>query len=65
LRKFLAHPEVVAASQSLKNPEDRLLAFQDADVKTSMGSSYFSYFGYINKPLSQAEIERIKRQARN
>jgi hypothetical protein len=50
LKKFLAHPEVVAASQSLKNPEDRLLAFQDTDVKTSMGSSYFSYFGYINKP---------------
>lgn len=65
LKKFLAHPEVVAASRLLKNPEDRLLAFQDSDVKTSPGSSYFSYFGYVNKPLSRAEIQRIKRQAHN
>jgi hypothetical protein len=62
LQKFLTHPEVLAASKSLKTPEDRLLAFQDGGVKTRMGSTCFDYFGFINKPLSREEVEKIKRQ---
>jgi len=50
LHKFLTHPEIVAASRSLKSPEDRFAAFQDGDVETSEGTSYFDYFGYSNKP---------------
>jgi len=50
LQKFLAYPDVVAASQSLKTPETRLAAFQDADVESSEGNTYDEYFGYAEKP---------------
>jgi len=50
IQKFLTHPEVVAASKSLRTPEDRLYAFQDFDVETSEGTNCFEYFGYQNKP---------------
>ena len=50
LHNFLMHPEVRAASRSLKSPEDRFAAFQDGDVETSEGTSYCDYFGTSNKP---------------
>jgi hypothetical protein len=50
IHKFLTHPEVAAASRSLKSPEDRFAAFQDGDIETSEGTSYFDYFGHSNKP---------------
>jgi hypothetical protein len=50
LQSFLTHPEVLAASRALKSPEDRFAAFQDGDVRTTEGTSYFEYFGYSNKP---------------
>jgi hypothetical protein len=49
LRKFLTHPEVLAASRALKSPEDRFAAFQDGDVQTSEDTNCFEYFGYSNK----------------
>jgi hypothetical protein len=52
LRKFLAHPEVVAARKRLSSPEDRLHAFQDFDVETSEGTNIFEYFGSRNKPMA-------------
>jgi len=45
IRRFLEHPEVVAAGKSLKTPEERLNAFQDSHVKTSEGTNYIEYFG--------------------
>ena len=45
LRKFLTHPEVLAASRQLKNPEDRFAALQDGDVETSEDTTWFEYFG--------------------
>jgi len=51
LDKFLKHQEVVATSKSLKNPQDRLEAFQDDDVETSEGTTIWEYFGYRNKPV--------------
>jgi hypothetical protein len=65
LQKFLAHPEVMAASKSLKTPECRLLAFQDDEVKTRQGNTFFNYFGYINRPLSHEEIGAITRKAQH
>ena len=50
LQKFLAHPDVAAASKSLKTPEARLAAFQDMDVESSEGNIYDEYFGYAEKP---------------
>jgi hypothetical protein len=50
LQRFLAHPEVVAASRSLKTPEARLAAFQDVDVESSEGNTCDEYFGYAEKP---------------
>jgi hypothetical protein len=52
LRKFLAHPEVLAARKRLCSPEDRLHAFQDSDVETSEGTNIFEYFGSRNKPMA-------------
>jgi len=49
LHNFLAHPEVLAATKALKNPQDRFAAFQDNDVETSEDTSCFEYFGYSNK----------------
>jgi hypothetical protein len=48
--QFLQHPEVKAARRLLKNPEDRLNAFQDTDVKTAEESDVFEYFGFRSKP---------------
>jgi hypothetical protein len=45
LQKFLAHPEVAAASRSLKTPEARLAVFQNTDVESSAGNTYDEYFG--------------------
>jgi hypothetical protein len=45
VQKFLAHPEILTASKSLKTPEARLLAFQDDDVKSAEGNNYSEYFG--------------------
>lgn len=50
IQKFLTHPEVVAASRSLKTPQARLAAFQDYDVESPEGATSFDYFGYSNKP---------------
>ena len=50
VQRFLAHPEVKAASKLLKSWEDRLAAFQDYDVKSTEGNTFFEYFGYTNKP---------------
>jgi hypothetical protein len=50
LVKFLVHPDVLAASKSLKTPEERLAAFQDADVESSEGNTYDEYFGHSEKP---------------
>ena len=65
LQKFLTHPEVVAASRSLKSPEDRLLAFQDHEVITRQDSTISDYFGFLSTPLSCEEVERIKRETQN
>jgi len=51
LKKFLNHPEVLAASKSLKTPEDRLMAFQDDEVKSAEGNNYSEYFGYAKQPI--------------
>jgi hypothetical protein len=50
IEKFLAHSEVVAASKLLKTPEDRMIAFQDRDVKSVKGYTFFEYFGITNSP---------------
>jgi len=50
LQKFLAHPDVAAASKSLNTPEARLEAFQNTDVESSDGNTYDEYFGYAEKP---------------
>lgn len=50
MEEFLAHPDVAAASRSLKTPEARLAAFQDIDVESSEGNTYDEYFGYAEKP---------------
>lgn len=49
LQNFLAHPEVKAASKALKTREDRFAAFQDVDVETTEGHTFFEYFGYSNR----------------
>jgi hypothetical protein len=50
LKKFLAHPEVVAAASRLRTPKERLDAFQDADVESSDGNIYEEYFGDADAP---------------
>ena len=50
LAKFLAHPEVVTAVRLLKDPLVRLAAFQDNEVKSTRGNTFFEYFGCTNKP---------------
>jgi hypothetical protein len=50
VQRFLAHPEVTAASKLLRSWEDRLAAFQDYDVKSTEGNTFFEYFGSTNKP---------------
>ena len=50
LAKFLAHPDVVAAGETLKTPKQRLDAFQDGDVESSEGNWYDEYFGYAEAP---------------
>jgi hypothetical protein len=50
IKTFLTHPEVVAAGKKLKTPEERLNAFQDNDVRTAKGNTFFWYFGVVNKP---------------
>jgi hypothetical protein len=45
LKKFLAHPDVVAAAKKLKTPESRLAAFQDASTTSRDGNTYDEYFG--------------------
>jgi len=50
MQQLLAHPDVAAASRSLKTPEARLAAFQDTDVESSQGYTYDEYFGYAEKP---------------
>jgi len=52
IQRFLQHPEVIAARKLLKNPEERLNAFQDDDVKTSEETTLFEYFGYRGGPLA-------------
>jgi hypothetical protein len=48
LRKFLTHPEVVAAATGLKTAQERLDAFQDVEVDSSEGNTYDEYFGYFD-----------------
>ncbi len=50
LQKFLVHPEVLAASKSLKAAEARLAAFQGGNVASREGNTYDFYFGYAEKP---------------
>jgi len=50
IKKFLAHPEVTAASKSLKTSEARLAAFHDPYVESSDGNFHDEYFGYAEKP---------------
>jgi hypothetical protein len=50
LQKFLAHPDLTAASKSLKTPQARLAAFQDPDVESSEGNIYEEYFGHSDSP---------------
>ena len=50
IRKFLGHPEVVAAGKKLKTAEERLLAFQDNEVKTAEGTEFSEYFGHRASP---------------
>ncbi len=50
LRDFLAHPEIAAAAESLKTPEERLAAFQDSDAESSDGNIVEEYFGYSDAP---------------
>jgi len=50
LQKFLEHPEVTAAADSLDTPEARLAAFQDIEVESNEGNTYDEYFGYAEKP---------------
>jgi hypothetical protein len=50
LQRFLTHPQVIAARQSLKTPQDRLEAFQDFDVQTTEGTNTWEYFGFKSKP---------------
>ena len=50
LQKFLSHPDVVAASKSLKTPAARLAAFQETDVESSKGNTYDVYFGHAEEP---------------
>ena len=52
IKKFLTHPEMVAARRVLATDEDRLMAFQDYDVETRAGTNVFEYFGYRNKPVA-------------
>ena len=50
LQAFVAHPETVAASKSLKMPEARLAAFQETEVVSSEANSLDEYFGYAETP---------------
>ena len=50
LHGFLTHPEVVAASKALKAPKHRFAAFQDFEVKTRKGTTFFEYTLVLNKP---------------
>ncbi len=52
VQRFLQHPEVVAARRLLKNPDERLNAFQDDEVETSEETNCFEYFGYRGGPLA-------------
>ncbi|MGZ4973157.1 MAG: hypothetical protein ACXWDN_10385 [Limisphaerales bacterium] len=52
IQRFLLHPEVVAARGLLKNPDERLNAFQDDDVQTSEETDYGEFFGYRGGPLA-------------
>lgn len=49
LARFLAHPDLTAATQSLKTPHSRLDAFQDS-VESSKGTSRDEYFGWADAP---------------
>ena len=60
LQKFLTHPDVAAAVQSLKTPEARLAAFQDGNVKSSEGNTSDEYFGYMSPdPKSTSQLPDI------
>jgi hypothetical protein len=50
LQNFLTHPDVVTATTSLSTPEERLAAFQDAEVQSNEGNTHDEYFGYAEKP---------------
>jgi uncharacterized protein (DUF1778 family) len=52
IQQFLQHSEVVAARSLLKTPNERLNAFQDYDVKTSIGTKVCEYFGARGGPLA-------------
>jgi hypothetical protein len=54
IERFLTHAEIRAASRALASPEARLAAFQDGDVETRAGTTYFDYFGYTRKPRAGA-----------
>ncbi len=47
LVQFLTHPEVKVAHQQLTIPEERLVVFQDYEVKSVKGNHYDWYFGWI------------------
>ncbi|MBX9571431.1 MAG: hypothetical protein K2X77_21220 [Candidatus Obscuribacterales bacterium] len=49
LSRFLNHPEVKAAAEQLKTPQERLNAFQDL-VDTESGITQEDYFGYCETP---------------
>lgn len=51
IQRCLEHPQVLEASKTLSNSEDRLNAFQDHNVRTNEETSVFSLFGYRNKPV--------------
>lgn len=50
IETFLTHPEVVAAGKKLKTPRERLNAFQDSNAKSAKGTTFFWYFGVVNRP---------------
>jgi hypothetical protein len=52
VHRFLEHPEVMAAGELLKSPEERLNAFQDEDVETAEGTNFIEYFGYRGGPVA-------------
>jgi hypothetical protein len=51
IQRFLEHPQVLEASKTLREPEDRLNAFQDSNVRTNEETTVCSLIGARNRPV--------------